>query len=153
MGEKTFMIGGPFEDGQQVDPGSPATGARLDLLLIALLAVLTLIVFLPALQCQFLNFDDEGFVTANPHVIGGLSRDSIRWAFTNFEQGLYIPLTWLSFQLDAQLYHVDPLGFHLTNISLHVANVVLLYLLLHSMTGSEWRSGCRRGLFGSSLAC
>jgi tetratricopeptide (TPR) repeat protein len=118
----------------------------------AVLAVVTFVVFAPALDCEFLNYDDNGYVTANPHVRKGLTADGVRWAFTTFAESNWHPLTWLSLQLDASLWRkpdggLDPSGFHQTSVLLHSANAALVFLALRSLTGCFWRSAAVALLF------
>ncbi|HEX2675787.1 MAG TPA: hypothetical protein VHM19_04090, partial [Polyangiales bacterium] len=96
----------------------------------AVVALLTMLPYLPALRAEFLTYDDDAYVTANRFVLQGLAWPSIRWAFTTFSEGNYHPLTWLSLMLDAQLWGANPLGFHLQSIVLHGANAALLVLIL-----------------------
>jgi protein O-mannosyl-transferase len=111
------------------------------------LAAVTLAVFWRATACGFINYDDPVYVTQNLHVQKGLTADSVRWAFTSRCDGLWVPLTMLSHMLDWQLYRDNPAGHHLTNVLLHTANTLLLFLLLRRMTGSMWRSAFVAALF------
>jgi tetratricopeptide (TPR) repeat protein len=116
------------------------------------LAVVTFVLFTPALNCQFVNIDDPDYVTKNPHVKAGLNAAAIQWAFTAYHTYNWHPLTWLSLQLDATLWKnsdgsLDPRGFHLTNVQLHAANAALLFLALQSLTGAFWRSAAVALLF------
>src|SRR5262249_32952215 len=77
--------------------------------------------------CDFVTLDDHCYVTQNPHVQGGLCRQSISWALTSIEYANWHPLTWLSLELDYSLYGLNPAGFHVTNLILHVVNTLLLY--------------------------
>jgi tetratricopeptide (TPR) repeat protein len=113
---------------------------RRDAVAAAALAGITVLVFLRALDCGFINFDDTSYVTANKHVTAGLSVDGARWAFTAFTPFYWHPLTWLSLQLDASLWWPKAAGFLLTNVLLHAANAGLLFLALRSLTGAYWRS-------------
>ena len=113
-----------------------------------LLAALTLAVYAQVASFEFVNFDDPGYVTDNAQVLNGLTRDGIAWAFTTTQQANWHPLTWLSLQLDAQLAGSRARVFHTTNVVLHMANVVLLYLLFLRMTSSVWRSALVAALFG-----
>jgi tetratricopeptide (TPR) repeat protein len=110
------------------------------------LAAMTSAVFHHALQNGFVDYDDN--VTGNPHVETGLSVENVRWAFTTFQAANWHPLTWLSWQLDAQLYGPRPWGFHLTNVLLHAANTVLLFAALLRMTGAAWPSAWVAAFFG-----
>jgi len=107
----------------------------------AALALLTLSLYAPAAHHQFLVFfDDDFYITNNPHVNTGLSLGNARWAFTTFSEANWHPLTWLSHMLDCQLFGLNPGPHHLVNIVLHALNVLLLFLLLHKATGALWRS-------------
>lgn len=78
------------------------------------------------------NYDDEANIIENPHY-RGLGPDQLRWMFTTFHMGHYQPLSWMSLGLDYLLWRDDPFGYHLTNLLLHVANAVLVYLLALAM--------------------
>jgi hypothetical protein len=84
--------------------------------------------FLPALQNEFVNWDDDKNFLSNPHY-RGLGLDELRWMFTAFHEGHYIPLAWLTFGLDYLLWGMDPTGYHLTNLLLHVATAAAFYFL------------------------
>jgi tetratricopeptide (TPR) repeat protein len=111
------------------------------------LAGVTVVAFLPALRCEFVNFDDTDYVTRNAHVTAGLTPAGAVWAFTTFGQSNWHPLTWLSLQLDASLYWPNAWGFHLTNVLVHAASAALLFLALRVLTGAFWRSAAAALLF------
>jgi tetratricopeptide (TPR) repeat protein len=95
----------------------------------------------------FVNYDDPDYVTENSMVRGGLSFNGIIWSFTHFYASNWHPLTWISHMLDCQLFGVNPGGPHVVNVLLHAANAILLFLLLHRLTGAQWRSAIVAGLF------
>ncbi len=111
------------------------------------LAAVILVVFWGTRQCQFVNYDDPAYITANGEVQRGLSAASVRWAFQSGAASNWHPLTWLSHMADVDLYGVAPAGHHLTNVLLHAINGVLLFLILRGMTGALWRSACVAALF------
>jgi tetratricopeptide (TPR) repeat protein len=111
------------------------------------LAAVTLAVYGQALRCQFLTFDDQAYVTENRHVLPGLTAADVGWAFRSVVAGNWHPLTMLSHMLDCQIYGLRPWGHHLTSILLHMANTVLLFLVLARMTGADWASACVAALF------
>jgi tetratricopeptide (TPR) repeat protein len=112
------------------------------------LAVVTYLVFSPALDDEFLRaFDDQLYVTGNEHVLGGLSWRNLGWAFTTDEAANWHPLTWVSLQADSSLFGPGPRGFHRTNVLLHAANAVLLFLALRRLTGAVWPAALAAALF------
>ena len=92
--------------------------------------VATLALYNPVNRHPFVNYDDDRYITENPHVHNGLTWRTITWAFTATEQGNWHPLTWLSHALDYQLFHQNPAGHHFTSLLIHAANAVLLFLFL-----------------------
>lgn len=116
-------------------------------LLAALLIVATLLLYGQAANHQFLNYDDDQYVTDNPHVISGLSVNNVEWAFRTLRTGNWHPLTWVSHMLDCQLFGLNPAGHHYSSVLLHAANVFLLFVLLRKATGATWRSFLVAALF------
>ncbi len=112
-----------------------------------LLAILTLVLYNSVSHFQFVNFDDEDYVTKNLHVQQGLTWDTVCWAFSSTEAANWHPLTWISHALDYQLFHLNPSGHHYVNLLLHTSNVVLLFLLLQRGTGRTWPSLMVAALF------
>ncbi|MGO8835921.1 MAG: tetratricopeptide repeat protein [Limisphaerales bacterium] len=102
------------------------------------LAIVTLAAFVPVVGNNFIGFDDPEYVTQNPYVQQGLSGEAVKWAFSAFYSSNWHPLTWLSHMLDCQLYGLDPAGHHLTSLAFHIANTLLLFLLLQNMTARSW---------------
>jgi cytochrome c-type biogenesis protein CcmH/NrfG len=120
---------------------------RRDLSIIAGLVAMTAAAFCAVALCGFINFDDPLYIIENSHVLGGLSWENFRWAWTTFYAGNYLPLTWLSLMLDATLFGTGPEGFHLVNLAFHTANVVLVYLWFRRATGAVWRSALVAAIF------
>ena len=96
----------------------------------AFLALAVLAVFGQTAGFDFVNYDDVAYVYENPKLAGGLSLDGVAWAFTHAECFLYHPLTMISLRLDYQLHGLHAGGYHLTNVLLHAASAILLFLLL-----------------------
>ena len=120
---------------QQAASGLFASPGKRNAVLSLSLAVATLALYNPVNQHPFINYDDDRYVTENPHVRAGLSAETVSWAFTSTEQANWHPLTWLSHALDCQLFRLNASGHHLTSLLIHVVNAVLLFLLLVSATG------------------
>jgi Flp pilus assembly protein TadD len=124
------------------------TGSRrTKWVLCALLGAVVLAVFAQSLRCTFVNLDDPDYVTANPDIQHGLNWPSIKWALTTGHGANWHPLTWVSHMIDYEFYGLKPAGHHLTSLLLHMANSVLLFLLLNRMTGALWRSAWVAAVF------
>ena len=103
--------------------------ARLASYLIpGLVALITFVVFSPALRNGFVNWDDLETLVENQN-FRGLTWSHLRWMFTTFHMGHYQPLSWVTFGLDYLRWGMDAFGYHLTNILLHSANAVLFYFV------------------------
>jgi len=113
----------------------------------AALAVIIVAVFWPVLGSRFVDFDDNQLVYENPYVLAGLSWEGVRWAFSSFSTGNWLPLSFLSHMLDVQLFGLNAGGHHLTSLLLHLTSSVLLFLFLRSLTGAFWRSALVATLF------
>ncbi|MGC3958708.1 MAG: tetratricopeptide repeat protein [Verrucomicrobiota bacterium] len=123
-------------------------GNKSKLALISLLlGALTVAVYWPVVHHDFITLDDSEYVTENEWVTKGLSWEGVKWAFTTGHASNWHPLTWLTHQLDCQLFGLNPTGPHAINLALHLANSILLLLLLHQMTGTIWRSAMVAMLF------
>ena len=112
-----------------------------------LLAVISALAYTGVRQHEFLNWDDQSYVTENDHVKGGVTSKGIIWAFTQTHSANWHPITWLSHMADVSMFGLNPLWHHATNLFFHVVNSVLLLLLLRQMTGSVWRSTMVAALF------
>jgi Flp pilus assembly protein TadD len=133
--------------GKTVVP-APATYKPWQIAVVCLvLALATVVAFREVRSGEFLTCDDDYYVLENLHVQHGLTTQSIAWAFTTFQQGNWHPLTWISHMVDWKLYGKNPAGHHMTNLCLHAANAVLLFLLLLYMTGYLERSAIVAFLF------
>ncbi len=112
-----------------------------------LLVAATLAFYNPIVHNQFIDFDDASYILKNAQVHNGLTWSTVKWSFTTFQEGNWHPLTWMSHALDYQLFRLNPAGHHYTNLLLHAANGVLLFLLLQRATGFTWRSFFVAALF------
>jgi tetratricopeptide (TPR) repeat protein len=115
----------------------------------AVLAALSLTLFAPAVRHGFLIYDDDLYVTGNPHVQGGLTADGFRWAFSTGHSANWHPLTWLSHMADVELWGLDARGHHLTSLLIHAANTALVFLVLRSLAGGFWAPALVAALFGA----
>ena len=120
---------------------------RKEIIICLFLVAASLVVYLQLINYDFVYYDDNSYVTENPHVKAGLTLESIIWAFTTGHACNWHPLTWLSHMLDIELYGLNPMGHHLTSLQIHIVNTVLLFILLNWMTGAIWRSAFVAALF------
>jgi tetratricopeptide (TPR) repeat protein len=124
-----------------------AVSSRHQWLIVVALAVATWVVFGQVARFDFVNWDDHEYVTGNPDVAGGLSGDGLVAAFTTNVAANWHPVTVLSHQLDVELHGLDARGHHLTSLWIHLANGLLLFGLLRSMTGAAGRSAFVAAVF------
>jgi len=117
------------------------------LFLCLLLGIVTFAVYWPVHNHEFVRYDDDTYVTKNPEVQSGLSQQNIKWAFTTIRGSNWHPLTWLSLMLDCRLFGVNAGALHLVNVIFHIANTVLVLLVLNRMTKRLWPSVFVAALF------
>src|SRR5580698_3831230 len=135
------------EGGADSSLSSPSANPGSSLIISVLLFVATLILYIPAFNNGFVNYDDPAYVTSNPHVLQGLSWSNVKWAFTATVEANWHPVTWISHMADVQLFGTNPRGHHVVSVLLHALNVVLLFFILRMATGSGLRSALVAGLF------
>lgn len=111
------------------------------------LVLLTCAAYWRVCGCEFTNYDDTQYVLWNTHVRTGLSPANLAWAFNLGYASNWHPLTWMSHMLDCTLFGLKPAGHHAVNLLLHLANTVLLFLLLNKLTKSHWKSALVAALF------
>lgn len=116
-------------------------------LIYALLTTGIIIAYEPVRFNDFVDFDDDDYVTENPQVEAGITRQSLIWAFTTSHAFNWHPLTWLSHMLDCEFYGLKASGHHFTNVLFHVVNSLLLLSVLKRMTGSLYSSAFVAALF------
>jgi len=104
-------------------------------------------VFYQVYGFKFINFDDPAYVSNNSNIQSGITFQSVKWAFTTGSNGNWHPLTWLSHMFDWQLYRDNAGGHHITNLLFHIANTLLLFIVLVKMTNAQWPSAFVAALF------
>jgi len=119
----------------------------LYLLLCAGLVLAAIIVYWPARNYDFVNYDDGVYVFDNPHIKAGINWQSVKWALTTSYFSYWHPLTWLSHTLDWQLFEGRPGPMHLVNVFLHAVSSLMLFVVLNRMTKRMWLSIFIAGLF------
>jgi len=111
------------------------------------LSITTIAVFWQVGNHEFISFDDNDYVAENRYVQDGLTLKGVVWAFSEPHAHNWHPLTWLSHMLDCQVFGLKPGRHHLVNLFFHVANTLLLFLILRRMTTDLWQSAFVAGLF------
>lgn len=111
------------------------------------LAAITWLVFGQTLRHEFINYDDNDYVLKNAQVARGLTFEGLAWAFTHVHSSNWHPFTWISHMLDCQLFGLNPRGHHFTNVLLHAATAILLFLVLWQMTNTFWPSAFVAAVF------
>ncbi len=122
-------------------------------LVILSLSLLSFAVYGQVIHHQFLNLDDDLFIFGNPHIRQGLTLDGIKWAFSadlfydSAHADYWRPVTFLSHMADIHFFGFNAGFHHLTNLLLHTASSVLLFLAFKQMTGELWKSAFVSALF------
>jgi len=120
---------------------------RAKVLICIFLIVATFCIYSQVQDHEFINYDDDVYITKNLNVQAGLTSENVKWAFTTFATGNWFPVTWFSYMLDYQLYESHAKGYLLTNLFFHIANSLLLFLVLFRMTGAIWQSAFVAAMF------
>jgi protein O-mannosyl-transferase len=129
------------------EPPAGCNGHGAVFVVCALLILAVLLVFGQTLRYEFVNYDDNEYVYENPQVIKGLTWYGIGWAFTHSQVCQWVPLTTISHLIDCSVYGLNAGGHHLTNVLLHAASAVLLFLVLRRATGALWSSAFVAAVF------
>jgi protein O-mannosyl-transferase len=115
------------------------------------LAVVTLAVFMPALDAEFVDWDDHVNLVQNT-AYRGISWAHLRWMATTTLMGHYIPLTWLSFGVDYVVWGMDPRGYHFTNVVLHMGSVLTFFAVALRLLHRAMALGAGARLLGAATA-
>jgi tetratricopeptide (TPR) repeat protein len=111
------------------------------------LAAVVVALYWPVVSFDFISLDDNLYVVENPNLQKGITMEGLAWAMTTFHTANWHPLTWLSFLVDYDLFGLNPAGYHLSNLILHLLNTLLLFILLRRMTGEVWKGAAVAALF------
>jgi len=114
----------------------------------AVLAIAIIAIYAQTLRYDYIAYDDDVFVTDNATVKAGLTGASIAWAITTSYSSYWHPLTWLSYELDNQIFGLQPGPEHAVNVALHLASTLLLFFFLLRTTGRTWLCAIVAGIFG-----
>jgi protein O-mannosyl-transferase len=127
---------------------SDSAGIEWKRLLVAVVLIAaTTGVYWGAYHSDFIDLDDQIFITQNDYVKNGLSYEGFKWAFVEIYRDYWHPVTWLSHMLDVEIFGLWAGGHHLVNLGIHLLNTLLLFGMLRYMTGRLWTSAFVAGLF------
>ena len=105
----------------------------LPFLIVILIGVATFFILSPVLKCDFVNFDDEIFIKKNPLIIN--ETIDLKRIFTSVVvKNDYYPVTILSLAYNFKLGKLDPSGYHLWNLLIHVFNTLLVFIFIYILT-------------------
>jgi tetratricopeptide (TPR) repeat protein len=111
------------------------------------LLLVTALVYAPVRHFDFVNLDDDAYITLNKHIQDGLSPAGLKWAVSSRDQGYWFPVTRLSYLMDSELSGTRPGGYHLTNLAFHLLATLLLFTFLSRATRATWPSAFAAFLF------
>ena len=134
-------------NGRASRPEFQAHQRWLSFVICLFLALAVWAVFGQTRRHEFISYDDRLYVYDNPAITQGLTWSGVAWAFTHTLSANWHPLTTLSHMLDCQLWGLNPGCHHLTNVLLHAATAILLFLVLRMMTGMLWPSAFVAAVF------
>ena len=123
------------------------TNKPLKVTICIFLMVATFCIYSQVHDHEFINFDDNHYITENLNLKAGLTKESITRIFTNAHFGSWIPITSLSYMIDYEIYELNSKGYFLTNLFFHIANSLLLFLVLFRMTEKIWQSAFVAAMF------
>lgn len=128
-------------------PVDPVASHQKKIIIILFLTALVIAVYWQVQSFNFINYDDNLYITQNHHIKSGVTYQSIIYVFTDIISANWHPMTMLSHTLDWQLFGEKAGGHHWTSLIIHIFNMVLLFLLLNQLTGAIWRSALVAALF------
>lgn len=120
---------------------------KQSILVVLMLIILTLGVYWPVQNYEFINYDDSIYIIKNSNIQTGNTLDGFWWAFSNKYFDLWTPLAYISFIFDYLLFGFNAGGYHWTNVIIHILNIILLYFLFKNLTGAVWRSAFVAAMF------
>ncbi|MEN6621062.1 MAG: hypothetical protein ABFD50_05910 [Smithella sp.] len=116
-------------------------------LIIIFLIVASCVAFGRVAGNDFVNFDDDYYITENNQIKSGINAASIKWAFTSLAVSNWHPLTWISHMMDWSLFEANASGHHLVNLFLHIGAVIFLFLFLNKTTNNIWPAAFAAAFF------
>ncbi len=129
---------------KRVKPGKPAIATprilRRDALIAAAVFAGVAALYARTAAFDYINMDDHLYVQGHEVVERGLSWEGVKYAFTSYSEGNYLPLTWLSHMITVEIGGTRPAAHHVANVLLHALGSALVFVFLRSATGATGRS-------------
>ncbi len=116
-------------------------------LIVILLIISSLAAFGRIVENDFINFDDDKYITANNNIKSGINPESIKWAFSAVVASNWHPLTLISHTLDWSLFGANASGHHIVSLLLHIGAVLFLFFFLKKTTSNLWPAAFAAALF------
>ena len=139
-------------DPQEPKAGSSPTRPGVVGLLAAALCLVTCFVFAEVRHADFVQWDDDINIVRNEH-LDGLTAENLHWMFTDVQYvRRYMPLGWLGWAVDFQLFGLTARSCHLGNVAIHSINGVLLFLILLELLPKAMPAGATSGRKTALLA-
>jgi tetratricopeptide (TPR) repeat protein len=125
-----FADGGGFNSPRMRRAGDMTEPRRILSAGAGAIVIACFIAYIPAIRAGFI-WDDDQYVTANPLLTApdGLYRI---W-FSTDSPSQYFPLAYTTYRLEHRLWGLDPMGYHVVNIAIHITNALLLWLVIRRL--------------------
>lgn len=96
----------------------------------------TALIYFRALHNGFAGLDDDMYILQNPF-IRNFSVNGIKAIFTTFYNSNYHPLTMLAYLAEYTCFGINPMPYHLLNVSLHLINTWLVFQFIRKLSGKK----------------
>ncbi|HUH73267.1 MAG TPA: hypothetical protein VLZ75_02560 [Chitinophagales bacterium] len=112
-----------------------------DFWLIFMMVAFTFWLYFPSLSYEFIHsLDDDWYIKDNAFIKDFSLRGVYNLFFVDTTDLHYHPVTFLSLMIDYQLFGLNPMGYKLHNLLLHIACGVVIYLLLIKLSKNRFLS-------------
>lgn len=112
----------------------------LHYIIYTLIIISVLALYNETYKFDFINYDDDDYVTENVFVSNGITLNGLKWAFTSKLHEHWHPLTWISHMIDCHVFGLNPKWHHFVNVALHAASAAILFAIFNTLTGHLWKS-------------
>lgn len=110
-------------------PAAPLPSSRTSLMILAGILLAVFLAFRPVLKSEFLNYDDDIYITENPYV-QNLDNENLKALFSDYYFNQYSPVAMVIMAAQVKAFGNDPAALKLIGLLLHLANTVLVFLFV-----------------------